>query len=186
MIEANARNLQSGPAPWLCCAPTSQVWGQWSFVWQSFYPVLRRNTDSEWSQRSDVTTAARRNNKEEPFRMGRSEVREKPEGNSESEEPKLSHTHTKILITWLGLGQISYQLRPLIWAMAPTFLCFFCFLMFSYLIAVWILLSSENPSKSLTELFIETSCFKHHTLKLLMIVLATQGWQDWDINKKNM
>lgn len=98
VIEAYAWNVQRGPPPWLSYAPTSQVWGQWSIVWQSFNPVLRSNTDSEWSQKNDVTTAACRNNKEVPFRMGRSEVRLKPEGTSEFDEPQITHTET--LITW--------------------------------------------------------------------------------------
>lgn len=34
------------------------------------------------------------------FRMGRSEVRLKPEGTSEFEEPQITHTHTQTVITW--------------------------------------------------------------------------------------
>lgn len=60
----------------------------------------RSNTDSEWSQKNDVTTVACRFNKEVPFTMGRSEVRLKPEGNSVFEEPQITHTHILTLIMW--------------------------------------------------------------------------------------
>lgn len=83
--------VQRSPPSCLFFAPTSQVWGQRSIVWQSFNLALLCNTDSKWSQKRDVTTAACSNNKEVPFRMGRSEVRLKPEGNSEFREPQITH-----------------------------------------------------------------------------------------------
>lgn len=74
--------------------------------------IQSSNTDSEWSQKNDVTAAACSNNKEVPFRMGRSEARLKPEGNSAFEKPP-NNTHRH----WLHgtVGWISHKMWTVTW-----------------------------------------------------------------------